>query len=87
MRRYDARHNDTQHNGIQHYRKYKATLSIMAKHCYAECHYELNVVMLNVANNPFMLNVVMLNVVMPSVVAPLMQVTSGGRLFENQTRE
>jgi hypothetical protein len=31
----------------------------------------LNVVMLNVANNPFMLSVVMLNVIMLSVVAPI----------------
>jgi hypothetical protein len=30
----------------------------------------LNVVMLNVANNPFMLSVIILNVVMLNVVAP-----------------
>ncbi len=30
----------------------------------------INVIVLNVANNPFMLSVVMLNVVMLSVVAP-----------------
>jgi hypothetical protein len=84
MRRYDARHNDTQHNGIQHYRKYKATLCNDDK---VLSVIELNVVMLSVAKNPFLLSVAMPNVVMPSVVAPLMQVTSGGRLFENQTRE
>jgi hypothetical protein len=31
----------------------------------------LNVIMLNVANNPFLLSVVMINVIMLSVVAPV----------------
>jgi hypothetical protein len=35
----------------------------------------LNVVMLNVANNPFILSVVMLNVLMLSVVAPILEVS------------
>ncbi len=34
-----------------------------------------SVIMLNVANNPFMLSVIMLNVVMPNVVAPSNQVS------------
>ena len=50
--RYDTQHNETQHNGIHHndtqhnefslmvknVRLSITTLSIMAEHCYAECH-------------------------------------------------
>jgi hypothetical protein len=34
----DTNHNDTQHNAIQHNNRWPATLSIMAEHCYADCH-------------------------------------------------
>ncbi len=54
--RHDTQHNNTQYSDIQRNRKYGATLSItklsiMAYHCYAECHLSL------VSHKPFMLSV------------------------------
>jgi hypothetical protein len=51
------------------------TLSIMAEHCYADCHLRSPSLMLNVTNEPLMvgvimLNVVVMNVIVLSVVAP-----------------
>ncbi len=42
IRPHDIQHNDPQHNDIQHYKKWNATLSIMAFYaecCYAGSHY------------------------------------------------
>jgi hypothetical protein len=56
-------------------------LSVAFIHCYAECHYAqclfvmLNVIVLNVANNPFMLNVAN-NPLMLSVEAPSVELLS-----------
>jgi hypothetical protein len=49
------RHYDSHHNDIKHDSKQNATLSIKVKIVM------LSVVMLNVANNPFMLSVVVLS--------------------------
>jgi hypothetical protein len=43
----------------------------MAESCYAECHCALDVVMLNFANDLFILSVIMPNVIILNVVVPL----------------
>ncbi len=56
----DIQHSDTHHNNIQH-----ATLrlSILAKHCYAECHLYWLSFMLNATYKPLMLSIVMLSII------------------------
>jgi hypothetical protein len=64
--RHNTQHNDnllicdTQHNDTRHKRKSAITMLFH----YAECHYDLFIIMLNVV----MLSVIMLNVVMLSVI-------------------
>jgi hypothetical protein len=63
----DIQHNDTQHNDMQHNSKQyvilnKMTLSIMAEHCYAECHLCCISLKLSATYNHFMLSVIVLNV-------------------------
>jgi hypothetical protein len=43
-------------------------LSIMAEHCYAECHLWRLSLMLSVTNKPLMLSFIMLSVIMLSVI-------------------
>jgi hypothetical protein len=76
IQHYSINYNDIQRNGIMHNNKLNVklsivTLSIMAEHCYVECHLCWLSLILSVTHEPFMLSVVMLNVVILGAVAPL----------------